>query len=75
MEVEEISNSLPVIQDVPHSSMVIDLTTSSPDLPPVIKKEPIDNSGMAGDKGKVSMASDSDFIDIIDLTMDSDDDN
>lgn len=67
MEVEDIS--LPVNQDVHQSRIVIDLTASSP--PPVIKEEPIDNSSMAGDNGKACVNFDSD---IIDLTMDSDDD-
>ena len=55
-----------MIQDVPRSGIVIDLTTPSP---PVVKQEPVDNSSMTTDKGKARM------VDIIDLTMDSDDDN
>ena len=54
--------------DAPHSGIVIDLTASSP--LPVIKQEPIDNSGVTSHKGKSRMAFD---VDIIDLTMDSDD--
>jgi len=58
----------PVVQDVPSSGIVIDLTASSP---PVFKEEPTDDntSFTAGDKGKACMN------DIIDLTMESDDDD
>ena len=74
MEVEDIL--LPIIQDVSHSSsgIVIDLTVSSPTRspPPVIKEEPVDNSSVICDKGKASFGF---KYDIIDLTMDSDDDN
>ena len=60
---------MPVVQDVPHLGIVIDLTASSP--PPVTKEEPIDTSSITGDKGKACRAFNSD---VIDLTMDSDDD-
>jgi hypothetical protein len=74
MEAEESDILLPVNQDVSHSGIVIDLTASSPTRspPPVIEEEPVNNSSVNGDKGKASVGFE---YDIIDLTMDSDDDN
>jgi hypothetical protein len=55
---------LSVVRDMPGSSTIIDLTASPL---PVTKQEPIESSSAIGNKGKAQM--------IIDLTMDSDNDN